>query len=481
MWPQLQTQHFPPEVESQFQARYYARVRSTLRLVAPLMVVLLLVSLGLSVRFPTPYDLAVAWPQLAFWSLLFGLTWVSGFGRWWQPVVVGLGCLAAGLVLGRLAPLLLADIADLRAQGHVGPTVAQQKFYFIVQFAVLLVSFAMLRLQVRWAALLYAGVLVLGVWAFTRTFPGAPQQLLDARFILLPAALIVCVLLLTATIEEQLARGAFGANFQLEAERNDEKRGREATEGKLHVLNSAIGGVVHDLGNPLTSVQSGAELVDRLLRDEQQDLETLLEVNDMVQRGAKMLNFLRLSLIEQSRVLEGQPVPVELKPVSVRAIVEAGVSFQKARFAQGHSLSLEEEDYLICADEMKMVTVLMNLIGNALKYSDGQVRVVWHPHGDCLQLAVLDEGKEGRGLSKSQAARLFVPFGRLETHAEIEGTGLGLLSVQKVVEAHGGQVWIEGFEDGTPESAPFSTRPQNDLSMLSSPSRTAFVLTCPLA
>lgn len=179
--------------------------------------------------------------------------------------------------------------------------------------------------------------------------------------------------------------------------------------------------------------------------------------------------------------MEGKPVPVELKPARVRAIVEAGAGFQKPRVAAGHTLSLEGEELSICADEMKMVTVLMNLIGNALKYSDGPVCVTWRAHEETLLLGILDVGTDGQGITREQAARLFQAFGRLETHAAIEGTGLGLLSVQKIVEAHGGEVFIEGHEGGNADSSRFSTAKANYPSLLQEPFRTAFVFTCPLA
>ena len=128
----------------------------------------------------------------------------------------------------------------------------------------------------------------------------------------------------------------------------------------------------------------------------------------------------------------------------------------------------------------------MNLIGNALKYSDGAVRVEWraacNEGGEPLLLmAVLDAGTRGIGISREQAARLFRAFGRLESHAQIEGTGLGLLSVQKIVEAHGGETFIEGFEDGTPASGPFTTARGRYPALLHGDFRTAFVATCPLA
>lgn len=107
-------------------------------------------------------------------------------------------------------------------------------------------------------------------------------------------------------------------------------------------------------------------------------------------------------------------------------------------------------------------------------------RGAMHQNEEFLIMAVLDMGTRGVGISQSQAAKLFRAFGRLETHANVEGTGLGLLSVQKIVEAHGGEAFIEGFAEGTPASGPFSTAQGDYPAMLHGEFRTAFVATCPL-
>ena len=495
MWPRLSIPRFAPEIEPAFQANYYARARSTLRLVAPLMVMLLLVQLALIASRAAPFDLAIVLPQVGFWLLIFGLTRAPALACGWQPIVVALGLLSSALVLGRLAPLLTQDIATMRDAGRNVPTDPQQKFYFMLQFAVLMVSLTTLRLQFRWAALLCGGATVIGIASFLRGLPAAPNLFLDVRFAFLPGVLIACVLLLTAFIQEQLARSAFMANYQLglanhqlEAERNDEKRRREQTEGKLQVLAQAIGGIVHDLGNPLTTVQMGASTLDVLMEDEVVDKEMLHDITGMIGSGAEMLNFLRLSLIEQTRVLEGKPTPVDVKPVALRGIVQAGARFQKPHTLSSRAILIEGDEVRVCADEMKMVTVFMNLIGNALKYSDGEVRVAWRPieptregSEPMLCIAVLDQGTKGRGITHEQAGRLFTAFGRLDTHAEIEGTGLGLLSVQKIVAAHGGETFIEGHQDGTLDSPLFSTAQGSYPTMLSEQYHTAFVVTCPLA
>ncbi len=277
------------------------------------------------------------------------------------------------------------------------------------------------------------------------------------------------------------ARRAFVSNYLLEEERLGEQRKRERTEAMLHVLSQAIGGVVHDLGNPLTSVQSGIQTLEMVLEQPQPDLKMVREVINFIDRGAQMLAALRLSLMEQTRVLEGKPTPVDLQPTSIRTVVETAVSHQNPRYASGRAITIRGTDCEVCADEMKLITVFINLIGNALKYSDGEVRIEWHLGNTSLLVAIADQGKDGCGVSESQAQKLFVAFGRLEGSSEIEGTGLGLLSVRHIVTAHRGEVFIEGTMDGTPDSAPFSTAQAKYPAVLSQNFRTAFVVTCPLA
>ena len=479
------TTRFAPELEREFQANYYAANRRILRLIAVFMVAILSLVLFLSRSVPTSSDLPFNGPQIGFWLTLFGLTFWRDFERIWQIVTPLLACVLVIWVLNVLAQELVIQLGQNLRAVPMTPLVIQQKASFVMQSLVLLVSLATLRLPFRPFATLYLGILVGIIAVYSLRFP-IPWPVLDARFSLLPLVTATAALLLTSYIGEGLSRRAFWANRQLEIERNDERHAREQTESNLKVLGQAIGGIVHDLGNPLTSVQMGASTLNLVLESGETDSETIKELTAIIESGSQMLNFLRLSLIEQTRVLEGQPIPVEITPTSAQKIVRMGAEFQKPATRGGREIGIECPDVAVCADEMKMVTVWMNLIGNALKYSDGPVCVEWlsaqNANGEpILVMAALDAGTRGVGISQAQATKLFRAFGRLETHAQIEGTGLGLLSVQKIVEAHGGEVYIEGFADGTPASSPFSSALGDYPTMLHGEFRTAFVVTCPLA
>ena len=478
MFQHLRLARFAPPIEAQFQASYYARVQPTLRLVAGVLAATFSLYLLLGLNRFAAFIGVFSTPFLAFCLLLFGLCYAPGFGRVWQGATVVLAWMGAAATLLWLG-FKLAGPSPLGADAFTFGIITH--LAFMVQTCVLMVTLAALRLQWKPALVLQSGVALAGLLVQEFVLPPDMNAANGAVRFVQPVLLVWLGVLLAAFVQEQLARRAFEANRELALLQAQERQKRVETEKTLHVLNGAIGGVVHDLGNPLTSVQTGSELLGTLLSDPNSDPAMLLELNEMVLRGAQMLNFLRLSLIEQSRVLEGQSVPVELQPVSVRAVAEMGASFQKPRFSHGHDLTMEERDFQICADQMKMVTVLMNLIGNALKYSDGRVRVAWRAHGELLLLGVLDRGRAGVGLTREQADSLFTAFGRLETHAAIEGTGLGLMSVRKIVEAHGGAVWIEGYQSGTPGGARFSTAPAGYGPLLGEDYRTAFCLSCPLA
>jgi signal transduction histidine kinase len=478
--------HLTPDLERNFQAAYYATIRNSLRVVAALLAALTVFNAARDYldTYSASYVVSYSGPTIAFYLLICGLaTFDKEFRRRWQPVLVASCWAAMAFSLEALAAQL-AEATNGPFGEAASPVVASfiRREFFTQRVIVLMICLAAFRLQFRWSLLLQAGVVTIGVWALaahlSSNYIGAPYEVW--RF-LQTTLLVLFVVQVISFIQERLFRHAFLAHHRLSISEAEEHRRRVRSERMLHVLGQAIGGIVHDLGNPLTAVQTGAETLRHFVREKQTDPEILEEFAEIITDGARMLNYLRLSLIEQARVLEGKPTPVELKPVSLRPIIEAGARYQKPRLVGNREIVIEGDEVQICADEMKMVTVFMNLIGNALKYSDGEVRITWRETESTLLAAVLDQGTAGRGISRAQAGQLFTAFARLETHAAIEGTGLGLLSVQKVMEAHGGEAFIEGYTDGIPTSPPFTTARGTYPSMLTDGFRTAFVVTCPLA
>ncbi|RYG71811.1 HAMP domain-containing histidine kinase [bacterium] len=476
--------HFELELEQEFQVSYFDRIRPTLRILALLLAIMFAIYTVRDYADTNSLLLSSTQngaPTIAFFAL-FGLTWARKLDRSWQLIILAFGVMTSIISLGGMAHFLAASHPDdMPATGLAG-SFSTESLFFGQQVRLLMVCFSASRLQFRQALTLHSAILLVGASAFfSQPVLGELTPTQISRF-LQPTVAIFIAVLLAAFIEEQLARKAFLASHLLEEERNDERRQREQTEEKLHVLAQAIGGIVHDIGNPLTMIKMGASTLDEFI-DSDLDKKTLKELTSAINSGAEMLVFLRLSLIEQTRVLEGKATPVDLKPVAILPIIEAGLRFQKPYAKTQHKLNIDIPEVEILADEMKLITVFMNFIGNALKYSEGEIKITARriESSGMLLVAVMDSGKEGQGITHQQAASLFTAFGRLSTHSQIEGTGLGLLSVQKIVEAHGGEAFIEGYVDGTPESTNFSTARQNYPSLLTEEFRTAFVVSCPLA
>ena len=400
------------------------------------------------------------------------LSWLPIFRRIMQPV------LGVMLLLVGLGIIAMAAISQPGELGYL--------FYPIGLMLTTLFGYSFVRLRF-WHATIPSLVHVLtyiGVALFYQKILTVPQGLpifLNHLFFIGAANIAGMA---TCYSLELYARRGFVSQYLLQQERASERRKRERTEGMLQILNQAIGGVVHDLGNPLTAVQVGAQTLEAFVEQGETNSEDFKECLGIIVNGAQMLDYLRLSLMEQTRTLDETPIPLQRERVSVRSIVEAGARYQKPKFRFGHNMTIIGDDVEISADKMKMITVLMNLIGNALKYSDGEVRISWRTTDEHLLIAVCDQGRAGQGISEAQARQLFVAFSRLESHGDVEGTGLGLFSVRKIAETHGGEVFIEGIGDADNQddnqSQSFSSAQGTYPSMMHEEFRTAFVIACPL-
>ena len=464
---------FSPALETQFRDDYFDKslVLSRAALAA---LMLMWAAFGILDTYALPISLPTVWilrfgVVLPLWLLVIGWSFHSSFRGAMQNAMSLL------VFVGGTALVVMITIAQPQELGYL--------LYSSGLILAPLCGYSFLRLRFWYATIANFAVL----WFYIVTAlgyqhilsqPDGTTLFINNLFFVVGANIAGMA---TCYSLELSARRAFVANYLLEEERLGEQRKRERTESMLHVLSQAIGGVVHDLGNPLTSVQTGVQTLQIVLEKDPLNPDMMREIAGFIDRGAQMLAALRLSLMEQTRVLEGKPTPVDLHAESVRTIIETAARHQNPRYSANRTITLRGDDCSVKADEMKLITVFMNLVANALKYSDGEVCIEWRVEDNRALIAVLDQGHEGRGLTHEQAQKLFVAFGRLDEHADVEGTGLGLLSVRLIVAAHEGEVFVEGTLDGTPDSPHYSTALATYSPLLSAPFRTAFVVACPLA
>jgi signal transduction histidine kinase len=98
----------------------------------------------------------------------------------------------------------------------------------------------------------------------------------------------------------------------------------------------------------------------------------------------------------------------------------------------------------VLGDRVQLSQVFQNLIGNAVKYRDpGRsplVAVGGEVHGDAVEVRIADNGL---GIPEDSRARIFEPFQRVHGTAGVPGSGIGLAVCKKIVERHGGRIWVE--------------------------------------
>ncbi len=222
----------------------------------------------------------------------------------------------------------------------------------------------------------------------------------------------------------------------------DKHRQLEDLNRQKDVLTGAL---VHDLRQPLTAVIGG---LDRVEEDPNLPEETRKLVGIASRGGTELLEMVN-DLLDVTKLEAGHPL-IEPRAVSPAEFIEPGVAPLR-EFARSKkiALTLEARPDLpsIHADPERLRRVILNLVGNALKFtpSGGAVRVSAHLDAarDHLLVSVSDTGE---GIPKDLQQRIFDKFASAEGGRSSGGrrsTGLGLTFCKMIVEAHNGEIWVD--------------------------------------
>jgi two-component system, NtrC family, sensor histidine kinase HydH len=193
-------------------------------------------------------------------------------------------------------------------------------------------------------------------------------------------------------------------------------------------LGQAAATIVHDLKNPLMSILGFARRLKAGKGDLGSGLQTIIDsASQMENIVTDVLNF-------------AKPVQLKTKDEDLRGIVEQATAGCKARAeAAGISLSSElpAEPIIISVDGLRLQRALTNLITNAIEASpEGrEVVLLLKTTQEKLVIMVKDQGV---GMDRETLENVFIPF----FSKKAQGTGLGMAIAKKVVEAHGGQIFI---------------------------------------
>ncbi len=198
----------------------------------------------------------------------------------------------------------------------------------------------------------------------------------------------------------------------------------------------------HDLQEPLRTITSYTQLLRRRYQG-RLDEDADLFIGYAVEGAARMQTLIR-DLLTYSRV---GARPQALVPTALGTVVAGACANLRAAIDERGATVTYDSLPTVDADPGGLGQLLQNLIGNALKFCPPDraphIAIMAHRQDGQDRLWAISVRDNGIGLDPAYAERVFVIFQRLHTREEYAGTGIGLAICKRIVERHGGRIWVE--------------------------------------
>jgi signal transduction histidine kinase len=221
---------------------------------------------------------------------------------------------------------------------------------------------------------------------------------------------------------------------QLEDQKTELARSNEDLQKFAYVA-------AHDLKEPLRTIVSYTNLMQEELKDKLS--ENMIENMGFVVDAGKRMQQLVGDLLKYSRV---ETQAKSFDDTSCNSAVDQAVSSLRTIIEEAKGKVTHDELPTVKADPIQIAELFSNLFANSVKFKSEQppaVHVSAKQDGDKWVFSVKDNGI---GMDMKFADRVFLMFQRLHTAAEYPGTGIGLAVCKKIVERHGGKIWLESAE-----------------------------------
>ncbi len=202
----------------------------------------------------------------------------------------------------------------------------------------------------------------------------------------------------------------------------------------------------HELKTPLISIKGFSDLILTLYKDElNPDIVSKMEEINL---GCERLQIIINDLIYASR-LESSELKLKLEIEDLSFLIRFCINEIHSLAAQReHSINIEIADSIIARFEKEEIhDVITNLLTNAIKYTPpkGWINIKTEILEDFVIVSIKDNGI---GFTEEEKKRIFHQFGKIERYGQgldlgIDGTGLGLYISKKIIESHGGKIWME--------------------------------------
>jgi len=216
---------------------------------------------------------------------------------------------------------------------------------------------------------------------------------------------------------------------------------RDITERRKveQIKDEFIGMVSHELRTPMTVITGALSIAMSVGISPEETKELLWGAK----QSSKVLAQILDNLVELSRY-QSDRLRLTVTRTDIGKLIKNFAETEKSTFDSNRlSLTIADDLVPIDVDEVRIRQIIQNLISNASKYSPPgtDIHISVEKKGDHILIGVKDHGK---GISPEDQAKLFQSFERLQEHSSNKpGLGLGLLVCKRLVEAHGGRIWVE--------------------------------------
>jgi len=220
----------------------------------------------------------------------------------------------------------------------------------------------------------------------------------------------------------------------LERERDARREAEAAVRSRDEIL--AI--VSHDLRNPLGTISMTAGLLERETHEERRRAQV-----DIVRRAVAAMGRLIQDLLDVNQIESGQ-LSVSAVPIDARTLLDEarpGLDLQASQNNQALEWRSPDQPLMVLADHVRIAQVLINLTGNAIKFTPARGRIVVDVQEDAgeARFCVTDTGP---GIDEASVPRIFDRFWQAADRPRRGGVGLGLAISYGIVTAHGGRIWV---------------------------------------